>query len=63
MTAFSVQGTVLWNKLPHDIKAANSENIKNKLKSYFCGKAPSAVLDLCVCYLYTANNKINLNVK
>ena len=35
--AFSVQGPVLWNKLPHDIKIANSVNIfKKKLKTHFC---------------------------
>ena len=34
--AFSVQGPVLWNKLPHDFKRANSVNIfKNKLKTHF----------------------------
>ena len=34
--AFSVQGPVLWNKLPHDIKTANSANVfKNKLKTHF----------------------------
>ena len=34
-TAFSVQGPVLWNKLPHDIKTANSVNIFKKLKTHF----------------------------
>ena len=35
-TAFSVQGPVLWNKLPHDINTANSVNIfKKKLKTHF----------------------------
>ena len=34
--AFSVQGPVLWNRLPHDIKTANSVNIfKKKLKTHF----------------------------
>ena len=33
---FSVQGPVLWNKLPHDIKTANSVKIfKKKLKTHF----------------------------
>ena len=34
--AFSVQGRVLWNKLPHDIKTAKSVKIfKKKLKTHF----------------------------
>ena len=34
--AFSVQGPVLLNKLPHDIKTANSVNIfKKKFKTHF----------------------------
>ena len=34
--AFSVQGPLLWNKLPHDIKTANFVNIfKKKLKTHF----------------------------
>ena len=34
--AFSVQGPVLCNKLPHDIKTANSVNVfKKKLKTHF----------------------------